>query len=276
MLMQSFVDNLNNNLIDRGYDFTVNYSVVNKNNVALDGLTLIDSTTNIHPVVYITEEMLEMSEDEFIRFLGDMYEKHKVNDTFDIDSFMNKDYIYKNCEARLVGSKDNMLLHKVPYVPYLEDFAIIFSVSVGEGASITITDAIYDNLHLDLNILYKKGIENLQGKESVRSMREVISEMMGVDVGDDISSVFVLSNQTGVYGAQMLLRDDVLKAFYDTHGTFAIIPSSTHEALLISEYDDVQSLYEMNQQVNDTEVSDVDRLATAIYIYDANGLHKAA
>ena len=31
----------------------------------------------------------------------------------------------------------------------------------------------------------------------------------------------------------------------------------------------------MNQQVNDTEVSDVDRLATAIYIYDANGLHKA-
>lgn len=276
MLMQSFVDNLNNNLIDRGYDFTVNYSVVNKNNVALDGLTLIDSTTNIHPVVYITEEMLEMSEDEFIRFLGDMYEKHKVNDTFDIDSFMNKDYIYKNCEARLVGSKDNMLLHKVPYVPYLEDFAIIFSVSVGEGASITITDAIYENLHLDLNILYKKGIENLQGKESVRSMREVISEMMGVDVGDDISPVFILSNQTGVYGAQMLLRDDVLKAFYDTHGTFAIIPSSTHEALLISEYDDVQSLYEMNQQVNDTEVSDVDRLATAIYIYDANGLHKAA
>lgn len=276
MLMQSFVDNLNNNLIDRGYDFTVNYSVVNKNNVALDGLTLIDSTTNIHPIVYITEEMLEMSEDEFIRFLGDMYEKHKVNDTFDIDSFMNKDYIYKNCEARLVGSKDNMLLHKVPYVPYLEDFAIIFSVSVGEGASITITDAIYDNLHLDLNILYKKGIENLQGKESVRSMREVISEMMGVDVGDDISPVFILSNQTGVYGAQMLLRDDVLKAFYDTHGTFAIIPSSTHEALLISEYDDVQSLYEMNQQVNDTEVSDVDRLATAIYIYDANGLHKAA
>ena len=79
MLMQSFVDNLNNNLIDRGYDFTVNYSVVNKNNVALDGLTLIDSTTNIHPIVYITEEMLEMSEDEFIRFLGDMYEKHKVN-----------------------------------------------------------------------------------------------------------------------------------------------------------------------------------------------------
>lgn len=276
MLMQSFVDNLNSNLIDRGYDFTVNYSVVNKNNVALDGLTLIDSTTNIHPVVYITEEMLEMSEDEFIRFLADMYNKHKVNGTFNIDTFMNIDYIYNNVEARLVGSKNNMLLHKVPYVPYLEDFAIIFSVSVGEGASITITDAIYDNLHLDLNILYKKGIENLKGKESVRSMREVISEMMGVDVRDDISPIFILSNQTGVYGAQMLLRDDVLKAFYDTHGTFAIIPSSTHEALLISEYDDVQSLYEMNQQVNDTEVSDVDRLATAIYIYDANGLHKAA
>lgn len=276
MLMQSFVDNLNNNLIDRGYDFTVNYSVVNKNNVALDGLTLIDSTTNIHPVVYITEEMLEMSEDEFIRFLADMYNKHKVNSTFNIDTFMNIDYIYNNVEARLVGSKNNMLLHKVPYIPYLEDFAIIFSVSVGEGASVTITDDIYYNLNLDLNILYKKGIENLKGKESVRSMREVISEMMGVDVGDDISPVFILSNQTGVYGAQMLLRDDVLKAFYDTHGTFAIIPSSTHEALLISEYDDVQSLYEMNQQVNDTEVSDVDRLATAIYIYDANGLHKAA
>lgn len=276
MLMQSFVDNLNNNLIDRGYDFTVNYSVVNKNNVALDGLTLIDSTTNIHPVVYITEEMLEMSEDEFIRFLADMYNKHKVNSTFNIDTFMNIDYIYNNVEARLVGSKNNMLLHKVPYIPYLEDFAIIFSVSVGEGASVTITDDIYYNLNLDLNILYKKGIENLKGKKSVRSMREVISEMMGVDVGDDISPVFILSNQTGVYGAQMLLRDDVLKAFYDTHGTFAIIPSSTHEALLISEYDDVQSLYEMNQQVNDTEVSDVDRLATAIYIYDANGLHKAA
>lgn len=276
MLMQSFVDNLNSNLIDRGYDFTVNYSVVNKNNVALDGLTLIDSTTNIHPVVYITEEMLEMSEDEFIRFLADMYNKHKVNGTFNIDTFMNIDYIYNNVEARLVGSKNNMLLHKVPYIPYLEDFAIIFSVSVGEGASVTITDNIYYNLNLDLNILYKKGIENLKGRESVRSMREVISEMMGVDVGDDISPVFILSNQTGVYGAQMLLRDDVLKAFYDTHGTFAIIPSSTHEALLISEYDDVQSLYEMNQQVNDTEVSDVDRLATAIYIYDANGLHKAA
>ena len=107
-------------------------------------------------------------------------------------------------------------------------------------------------------------------------MRDVISEMMGFDVGDDISSVFILSNQTGIYGAQMLLRDDILKSFYNRYGTFAIISSSVHELLLISEYNDVQSLYEMNQQVNDTEVSDVDRLATAIYVYDANGLHKAA
>lgn len=276
MLMQSFVDSLNNRLAVEGYDFTVNYSVVNKNNVELDGLTLVGTSTNIHPVVYVTDDMLEMSEDDFIRFIADMYEKHKVNNTFDVESFMNKDYIYDNVEACLVGSKDNMLLHKVPYVPYLEDFAIIFSVSVGEGASITITDAIYDNLNLDLNILYKKGIENLQGKESVRSMRDVISEMMGFDVGNEIPPVYVLSNQSGVYGAQMLLRNDVLKAFYDKYGAFAIIPSSTHEVLLINEFADIQSLYEMNQQVNDSEVSDEDRLATAIYIYDANGLHKAA
>lgn len=276
MLMQSFVDNLNNRLVTEGYNFTVKYSVVNKNNVELDGLSLVDSSTNIHPVVYVTDDMLEMSEDDFIRFIADMYEKHRVSNAFDIDSFMNKDHIYNNVEARLVGSKDNMLLHKVPYVPYLEDFAIIFSVSVGEGASITITDAIYDNLNLDLNILYKKGIENLQGKESVRSMRDIISEMMGFDVGNEIPPVYVLSNQSGVYGAQMLLRNDVLKAFYDKYGAFAIIPSSTHEVLLINEFADIQSLYEMNQQVNDAEVSDEDRLATAIYIYDANGLHKAA
>ena len=276
MLMQSFVDSLNNRLAVEGYDFTVNYSVVNKNNVELDGLTLVGTSTNIHPVVYITNDMLEMSEDDFIRFIIDMYEKHKVNNTFDVESFMNKDYIYDNVEARLVGTKNNMLLHKVPYVPYLEDFAIIFSVSVGESASITITDAIYDNLHLDLNILYKKGIENLRGKESLRSLKDVISEAMGFDVGTEIPSVYVLSNQAGIYGAQMLLRDDILKSFYNRYGTFAIISSSVHELLLISEYNDVRSLYEMNQQVNDTEVSDVDRLATAIYVYDANGLHKAA
>ena len=276
MLMQSFVDSLNNRLVAEGYDFTVNYSVVNKNNVELDGLSLVDNSTNIHPVVYVTNDMLEVPEDDFIRFLADMYEKHKVNNTFDVESFMNKDYIYDNVEARLVGTKNNMLLHKVPYVPYLEDFAIIFSVSVGESASITITDAIYDNLHLDLNILYKKGIENLRGKESLRSLKDVISEAMGFDVGTEIPSVYVLSNQAGIYGAQMLLRDDILKSFYNRYGTFAIISSSVHELLLISEYNDVRSLYEMNQQVNDTEVSDVDRLATAIYVYDANGLHKAA
>ncbi len=82
--------------------------------------------------------------------------------------------------------------------------------------------------------------------------------------------LYVLNNNSGVYGASAILYKDVLKNFADSlKKDLVIFPASIHEVLLVpyEERMDTKSLKEMVSAINRQEVVESDVLSDNIYVY---------
>ena len=88
----------------------------------------------------------------------------------------------------------------------------------------------------------------------------------------DAFGIYVLSNESGMYGAGTIFYPDVLKEIADNMETdLFIITSSVHEALIIPNPNcnvDVEELREMIKEVNETAVKDEEVLSDNLYMYD--------
>ena len=87
---------------------------------------------------------------------------------------------------------------------------------------------------------------------------------------DGDAPMYVATNVQKVWGAGVILYDNLLKTFAEhIGGDFYILPSSTHEVLFVPAYVgfDAKSLKQMVKEVNATEVSEQEFLSNNIYYY---------
>ncbi len=79
----------------------------------------------------------------------------------------------------------------------------------------------------------------------------------------------MLSNKKKVFGASVILFDDMLKDFAERHGNFFVIFSSVHEALLVPSEDDssLDEITLMNLEVNEQLLAE-EILGTRAYYYE--------
>ncbi len=90
------------------------------------------------------------------------------------------------------------------------------------------------------------------------------------------SELYVLTNNSGMFGASVILQYHILREISERLGcAFYVLPSSVHEIILapkLEEYD-LSMLKETVHAVNSTVVSESDYLSDSVYEYDAiNGL----
>ena len=110
----------------------------------------------------------------------------------------------------------------------------------------------------------------------IKSMTETLNEMMKEpqDIVEDIpETLFILSNETRQFGAISMLYPEVLKEFCEEKmiGGVFVIPSSIHEVLLMiadKNKADVGYIKQMIKEVNNENVSEVERLSDSLYYYD--------
>lgn len=84
------------------------------------------------------------------------------------------------------------------------------------------------------------------------------------------SSMYLLTNQTKLYGATCLLYKDILKEFTDKlDANLFIIPSSVHEVILVPVSDALSNEYltDLIREVNATELSLDEALSDHVYLY---------
>ncbi len=112
-------------------------------------------------------------------------------------------------------------------------------------------------------------------------MKEIARQHMGEDYSEealeqlleeenDPSPLYVLSNQTGIYGACCILYQDLLKNFADSfERDLIVLPSSIHEVLLTPDEQGLSYDYlnAMVVQINHSEVPVEDQLSNHIYLY---------
>jgi hypothetical protein len=81
-----------------------------------------------------------------------------------------------------------------------------------------------------------------------------------------------------IHGAGVLCSEFLGKIREKLQGDFFILPSSTHEILVLKDEfgPSAIELLELVKTVNATEVAPCDKLTDSVYKYDATGLSKVA
>ena len=191
---------------------------------------------------------------------------------------------------RLVSYERNReLLCQAPFVRVC-DLAAVFclAVKVEEAGwcSAVIGNEQIQEWGADVGELYGLAAENTPRlfPARIKSMREVMEGIAREHLGEEyreefmeelfsspvVSPLYVISNETGNWGAAAVLYQGVLKRFSDQTGKdLILLPSSVHEFLVIpweAELD-MKELRDMVIHVNRAEVPEEDVLSDQVYQY---------
>lgn len=179
------------------------------------------------------------------------------------------------------------LLRSVPHVPYL-DLAIVFYINLGEYENGKMNALIY-NHHLSMwgitiGDLMEDARKNTPQREPYKFLnlqtvvRESIAERTGIpvellgdmDMPDEESPIYYLSNSTGQYGASAILYTGIMRQCAEKiGGDLVLFPSSTHEMLLMRREKNMNAdeLSAMVKDINESDVPETDVLSNNVYYY---------
>ena len=198
-----------------------------------------------------------------------------------LSELMNYEAMKEKLMVQVVPTAGNeTMLTGTPHVNH-EDMSMIYRFVMDSNehgiASILVTNEMLENYGISAEKLHADAMKNAPEHFpfSVRSMQEVLAEMMGIEPDmmpmEEIPMYVATCNQ-GVNGAGCIFYPEFMEqASERLSGDFFILPSSVHEVLLLPERGDMsfRELEEMVQSVNEEEVAPKDRLSGTVYHYDS-------
>ena len=269
----------------------------NKNNgVYYTGLRISEEGLNISPVIYIDRYFREYEKGETTiesaaGYVVDTYNRERGAGAMAVDmrKFLSYDSVRENVVYKLINTERNReLLEDIPHVEFM-DLSIVFQCMLSQEELGTASILVH-NVHMKLwdvtkEDLYRVAEENTQKlmPYEIKSMAEVLCEIMesedpeGYDHEEEMEQfsdsvpMYVLSNKSRVEGAACMLYPNLIRDFADKVGSsLYIIPSSTHELLLLPAENDEGSagIKSMIKEINDTQVSEEEILSYSLYYYD--------
>lgn len=144
---------------------------------------------------------------------------------------------------------------------------------VSDGV-VKVTENLLNILGVTVDDLFDKARQNLHKSASVKSMSQVLSELMGgIPVPEAPTGMFVAMTSDKINGSAILTDTDFLEDFRKKHGDFWIIPSSIHELIFVPcDKADGEALEPMIGEVNGQCVRPEERLSNSLFKFDENGL----
>lgn len=285
--IKAVVEKIKEFLPEKYEDCTVSVNDVVKNNdTKLHALTVSSPEGNVAPTIYLEQfygdyqdgHALEDVLEEIARVRVD----HEVGQDMDVSRLTDYEKVENRITARLINAEKNAeYLADKPY-KMVEDLAVVYSINLGEHEGGTMSVAVTDNLMekygVTVDDLHEAAMRNMDeiSPSTFKSMGQVLAEMMGEDfphemLPPDDGMMFVLSNNSKLYGAAALLDDKVMSDIAERFGEFYILPSSVHETLIVPKRDgmELSDLETMVREVNSTQVAEHEQLSDHVYAYDA-------
>ena len=219
-----------------------------------------------------------------LKHIADIRVKTDVKYAFDAGQITDFDRVKGKIVPRLIGREWNAsLLAERPHTA-VADLAVTYHVLLGT-ASAPITFALMESWGLDTEALHDIAVRNMCSllPSSFRGMSVVLGLMLSGDESDLMDpadeTMFVLSNEKGMYGATAVLDEKIMGKIVERFGKeFFVLPSSIHEMLIIPETPDmdVMQLEAIVTSINASEVMPEERLSNHVYRYTVNsGLQRA-
>lgn len=297
MVYADFLETIRHSLQKKlGNEYSLSIYPVPKNNgVVLDGLCIRLPDSDLSPTLYLNsyydQACQGMTVDEIIEDIIQLFRAYPPPTHISSDCFSDFEQIRGKIMLKLVHAGANyQLLEDIPHILYL-DLAIVFYLFLDRSEAGQMTTLIHNEhaalWNVDAEELFTLALANTPRSypAEIRSMDDVMKEIAQRNLGDaydeevierllnaedHLSPLYVLTNQTGIYGAGCILYDNLIKDFADTLGEdLIIIPSSIHEILLTPDngkicYDDLNS---MVVNINRSEVPPEDQLSDHVYLY---------
>lgn len=268
-------------------DGLVSIQQITKNNgLELDGLTILAAGVNVSPTIYLNyyyDKFIQNGLDAVVKEILEVYEQNKPKEAIDISFFTDAQKICNKIKMKLINYERNKeLLKKVPHIQYL-DLAIIFYVEVANTEEGLATILIYHHHMAYWNFttedLFNLANDNMADDFKIVPMMEIVYRVMEKEFAELFEQqatveMSVITNLRNINGAVAMLQTNLLLEYMEKHHAerLIIIPSSTHEVLLIpcDPETDVLSFNEMIREVNETQLQPEEVLSDNVYIYDGN------
>lgn len=309
--MKNFIDAVITLLQEEvGEEFSIKACKCKKNNgIVLHGISICNANdqTDVVPVpaIYLDEYYQDYyagkrSLSNIVAAILALNKERTVKMPFDVNTFIDFSKVKDGIMYKLINfEKSQELLQEIPYVKYL-DLAVVFFYEVldfpekGSVSNILIRNDHMEKWGASVEDLYNAAFDNTPSKHPVRvqdmeSVIKIMTEMTSdgensEDSNEDflcnivpnpeVSTLYILSNHKGFYGAACLMYPDLLKKVAEKMETdIYILPSSVHEILVlpVSDFATPEQLKSMVKSVNMTEVSVEDYLSDNVYIYHRDG-----
>lgn len=250
--------------------------VLKNNNVLLTGIVIIEEEgSNMHPVIYL-EQYFSMYEfgmpmDDVVYHVVMAYYRRCIDGDIDV-SFIHKWEILKSrIIYKVISKKRNQeLLQKVPYVDWLDEFAIVFYILMEKEEGLVLLERdVCEHYDVDSDELWKVAKENtpklLPIYFEIAKMTEEEKKIVPIEM-------YVLSNKARTFGAGTILYPDCLEKIADKlQSSFYILLSSVHELVIIpvTASITVEELKIISRRANESgRVKLEDILGESIYYYD--------
>lgn len=304
MMFEDFAEKIKNRVEARlGKDFEVLITHTLKNNsVVQPQLVVRKAGSPIGPAIYLQDQYAVYMEypdhdrfDQVVESIIRLYKEHET-EMGKAAELTIKMFNYSDARDRilykLVNTEDNQeLLSRIPHIPYL-DLSIVFYI-LGGRTECGLMTALINNEHMEIwNVttddLYQTAMRNMPEIMPARfcSMPEMLygpREVYEENIEDEwrnflfqngqhnrFSTVYVLTNNVGIFGAATILYPGILKKCSETFKTdMFILPSSTHEVLLLPYKEEIKAekLNCLVKSVNSEDVPREEWLSDHVYIY---------
>lgn len=264
-----------------GDGFHLSIQKVLKTNRELDGLVIMAEGEMICPTVYLEPFYDDMGNgadaadiaEEILR----EYASARIDtDRYDIASLHDFSHVRDRLYIQLVNRHFNQkLLQDAPHAMFLDDFALIARCNVdttdNAGGSFWVTHRHLSNWPIDCKTLLSHALQNTRKMFGIKLMpiEDLIGQLYPYAPDSSSScSIWVMTNNRMHFGAATVLFDDLLKDFAEKHGSFYVIFSSVHEAILMPMNDKscTETLTKINQAVN-ADMPEIEILGTKAYCY---------
>lgn len=268
-----------------GYSVTAQETTKN-NGVKMLGIEIRKPEETVVPRLYV-DGIVDRVEDGFMtvedaaKKVFEMYQNSETPEIeMNVEKLIDRKFILDHVEYRLVNAERNA--EKLKDIPgkKIADLVAIYRVAVSAGEdgmmSYVLTKAILDRSGINFEELDEAAKKNTEKSGfSVRTMNEVMYELMGVNPGPEIEEpdgpqMYVLTNARKLHGANIMLYKEYLEiAAEKMNGDFYIIPSSIHELIAVPvSAQGLEELREMVKAANDNQLAPEEILGYEVYRYN--------
>ncbi len=287
MTYQEFKETIYSSIVARcDQSAEVHISTFTKNNdVQLDGLVIYDRDNPVSPTLYLNDFYPMITKGMSIEEVTDRifltYQKAKKDSIFDPNMLADFSLVKDKIIFKLVNQKSNTsLLMDVPYLEYL-DLAIVFAIMIpihDELGTILVRNSFLEDWQVTKEDLFEFAKVNTYQllQPEITPIESILTDMLPAEekelFGDLTPAypMYVFTNEKRIAGAGVICYPDLLKHFSESLDCdFYILPSSIHEVIVIPMLSsmDINSLTEMVQQVNATQVAPEEILSDHAYYY---------